>query len=251
MYPVKTRYISKNRTNQKFKPVGIVLHETASPNASDEAEFTYFNNGAGGRSASAHAFVDFDSITITVPFNEKAWHCGHTGNSMFIGIELCNYNDTNKFNEIYKRAVWLFAHTFVNILKITTITKDNLMSHAEVSNKWHESDHQDPIAYFKKFGKTVDGFRHDVQVEINNMINKKTTPTPQPKPTPKPTTSLKQGVVNTELLNCRALPIANAKINGQVKKGTKLNIYVEKDGFYVVNKVNPQCVAKQYVTIIK
>ena len=43
------------------------------------------------------------------------------------------------------------------------------MSHAEVSDKWKETDHQDPISYLFKFGKTVDGFRLDVQKEINKI----------------------------------------------------------------------------------
>jgi hypothetical protein len=44
------------------------------------------------------------------------------------------------------------------------------MSHAEVSNKWHETDHQDPIAFFNEYGKTVDQFRNEVQAQINIML---------------------------------------------------------------------------------
>jgi peptidoglycan hydrolase-like protein with peptidoglycan-binding domain len=44
------------------------------------------------------------------------------------------------------------------------------MSHAEVSQKWGETNHSDPIAYFAKFGKTVDMFREEVQSEINSML---------------------------------------------------------------------------------
>lgn len=76
---------------------------------------------------------------------------------------------------------------------------------------------------------------------------------PTPKPTPKPTTTTpttpKTGIVNTELLNCRADASPNAEINGKLKKGTKLNIYAEKNGFYLVNKVNPQWVSKQFITL--
>ncbi len=59
----------------------------------------------------------------------------------------------------------------MNIIKVTTINKDTLMSHAEVSQKWGETDHNDPIAYFGQFGKTVDNFRSEVQAEINRMLN--------------------------------------------------------------------------------
>lgn len=169
-YTIEQRYISQNRSYIPLSAIGTVVHETATPGASDEDEFRYFNSGAGGRSVSVHAFVDYDSITQTVPWNERAWHAGGTANRSYIGIELCNYNDRDKFEEIWKRAVWLFAWLHVNVIKKTTINKGTLMSHAEVSEKWGETDHRDPVAYFARYGKTVDMFRSEVQNEINNMI---------------------------------------------------------------------------------
>lgn len=175
-YTITQRFISVNRSGRTLKAIGTVVHETATPGASDEDEFRYFNSGAGGRSVSVHAFVDYDSITQTVPWNEQAWHAGGTANRSYIGIELCNYNDRSKFEEIWKRGVWLFAWLHVNVIKQTTINKQTLMSHAEVSQKWGETDHNDPIAYFAKFGKTVDMFRAEVQSEINRMLNQGDTP---------------------------------------------------------------------------
>ncbi len=167
-YEITQKFIHYNRPGIPLNPIGLVLHETANPNDSDEMETKYFDSG--DRKASAHTFVGADSITQNIPFNEVAWHAGHTANYSRIGIELCHATTQEKFNEIWKRGVWLFAYLFVNVLKIKTVTTDNLMSHAEVSNKWHESDHQDPIEYFEQFNKTVDDFRNDVQKEINEMI---------------------------------------------------------------------------------
>ena len=48
---------------------------------------------------------------------------------------------------------------------------DNLISHAEVSAKWHETNHTDPVSYFAEYGKSVDDFRADVQEAINNKLN--------------------------------------------------------------------------------
>ncbi|MDP4174149.1 MAG: N-acetylmuramoyl-L-alanine amidase [Bacteroidota bacterium] len=170
-YEIIQRYISKNRSYLPLVARGTVVHETASPGDSDESEFNYFNAGAGGRSASAHAFIDNDSITNTVPWNEQAWHAGPTANHNFIGIELCNTLDPSKFQEIWNRAVWLFAYVHVNVIKVTAITKETLMSHAEVSAKWGETNHTDPVAYFANHGKTVDMFRAEVQEAINIMLN--------------------------------------------------------------------------------
>lgn len=184
-YPITHRFISKNRSGKPLNAKGTVLHETATPGASDEAEFNYFNSG--NRNASAHAFVDYDSITQTIPWDEQAWHAGSTANKNYIGIELCHYDDEEKFQEVWKRAVWLFAWVHVYVIKQTSITKDTLMSHAEVSNKWRESTHQDPIAYFAQFSKTVDDFRSEVQSLINNMTGGNQEPEQPEQPTePKP-----------------------------------------------------------------
>lgn len=193
-YTITQRYISKNRSYKPLNAVGTVLHETATPGASDEDEFRYFDSGAGGRSVSVHAFVDYDSITQTVPWNEQAWHAGGTANRSYIGIELCNYNDRDKFEEIWKRGVWLFAWLHVNIIKDTTITKDTLMSHAEVSDRWGETNHTDPIAYFAKYGRTVDMFRDEVQKEIYAMLNI-TEPSEPPIVEPEPETTPSPGKV--------------------------------------------------------
>jgi N-acetyl-anhydromuramyl-L-alanine amidase AmpD len=178
-YTIKQRYLSQNRSFKTLNATGTVLHETATPGASDEDEFRYFDSGAGGRSVSVHAFVDYDSITQTVPWDEQAWHAGGTANRNYIGIELCNYNDRDKFEEIWKRGVWLFAWLHVNVISKTSINKDTLMSHAEVSKKWGETNHTDPVAYFARYGKTVDMFRDEVQNEINRMLDSNKTSEPE------------------------------------------------------------------------
>jgi hypothetical protein len=210
-YIINEKLISKNRSYKTLNAKGTVLHETATPGASDENEFNYFNNGAGGRSVSVHAFVDYDSITQTVPWNEQAWHAGGTANRNYIGIELCNYNDAAKFEEIWERAIWLFAYVHVNVIKVTEINKDTLMSHAEVSAKWKETNHQDPIAYFANYGKTVDMFRAEVQEAINIMIGKPIVP------------PIVQPTVNNEVLKLQQilnkLHIHDGKGNSLVEDG--------------------------------
>jgi N-acetylmuramoyl-L-alanine amidase CwlA len=169
-YNITQNFITQNRSYKPLIAIGTVLHETATPGASDENERAYFN--AAYRGASAHAFVDYNSITQIIPWNEQAWHAGPTANNRYISIELCNYNDASRFEEIWRRGVWLFAYVHVNIIKVTTINEDTLMSHAEVSSKWKETTHTDPIEYFAKFGKTVEDFR----IEVQNMINKMLAP---------------------------------------------------------------------------
>ena len=143
MYPVKTNLLTANRSHKPLKPQGIVLHSTATKGATDDAEVRYFNTHPE-RQASAHAFIDLDSISLAVPVNEKAWHAGATANSRFLEIELCEPGGNNpaQFKEVWNRAVWYFSYLYIYVLKINTVTKENLMSHAEVSAKWHETDHK-------------------------------------------------------------------------------------------------------------
>lgn len=75
----------------------LVIHDTGNVTDSDEGNANYFCTGS--RNASAHYFVDSDSITQVVKDNDCSWHCGD-GNGRYgitnrnsIGIELCRVNN--------------------------------------------------------------------------------------------------------------------------------------------------------------
>jgi len=160
--------ITKNRSKIPLKPMGAVVHDTDDAGATAANEQHYFNTADTG-GICAHAFVDWQQIIQTVPYDELAGHAGPTANSKFLGIELCvpKGNDPDKFKAVWNGAVNLFSDLFINQIGIANITPDNLMGHAEVSAKWHESTHEDPVAFFKGYGKTVDDFRAAVQAAIN------------------------------------------------------------------------------------
>lgn len=82
---------------------------------------------------------------------------------------MCHF-DGYRFKEVWKRAVWLFAWCFINILDIREINNDNLISHQEASEKWGETNHTDPVDFFADNGKTVDDFRYEVQQEIYKQL---------------------------------------------------------------------------------
>lgn len=164
MYKVKL--IQNNRSGSRLNPKGVVVHETATPGATAEREYQYFNGG--DRGASAHAFVDWEDVVQTIPYDEVAWHAGPTANSRYIGIELCrpSSHEPDKFERVWNNAVSLFADLFREH-GFGEVTVDNLLSHAEVSSRWRESDHTDPVGYFAEYGKTVNEFRDEVQKELN------------------------------------------------------------------------------------
>jgi len=173
-YTVKL--ISFNRPGTKLKLKGVVVHETGNPGGTAQNHFDYWN--AKNRGTSVQAVVDWNEVIQLIPYNEVSWHAGRTANLSMIGVELCRpkEHDEDKFNVVWDTAVKLFADIFIEQVGITTVTKDNLMSHAEVSDKWHETDHQDPISYFAEYNKTVDDFRWDVQQKINELTKPQLMP---------------------------------------------------------------------------
>jgi N-acetylmuramoyl-L-alanine amidase len=110
-----------------------------------------------------------------VPVNEMALHAGNTANTRYIGIELCEPKDSDpdrvrKFTETWNRAVWYYAWLLIHYVGKTTVTPQVIPSHAEISKWWKQTNHTDPVGFFKKYGKTVEMFRSDVQKEINRQL---------------------------------------------------------------------------------
>jgi hypothetical protein len=170
MYPIRQDYISHNRPGTALSAEGAVCHSTATQGATDENEQAFFDSV--NRNASAHGFIDWDSITETIPWNERAFHAMNAANCRYIGVELCEPKDSDpdryrKFAEVWNRAAWYFADMFVK--KGWGI--DRLHSHKWVSETYHESTHTDPYAYFAKYGKTFADFNAAVVSEMTAINN--------------------------------------------------------------------------------
>ena len=127
----------------------IVIHYTGNDGDTDENNGKYFANNKVG--ASAHYFIDEDSVTQSVPDNFVAWavggskyeSCATTGGGKFykkctntnsINIELC---DNVKNGTIYPSA-----QTIANAIEFTrakmkeyNIPKENVIRHFDVVGK--------------------------------------------------------------------------------------------------------------------
>lgn len=161
-----TKLIAQNRSHKVLLPKGIVLHSTATPGATALNEQAYFSSGYRG--ASAHAFVDWEDVVQTIPYNEQAWHAGRTANGQFIGIEMCEpkNNDRAAFQKVFANTVNLLSDLFREQIKTTEVSKNTLLSHREVSAKWHETDHTDPEGYLKTYGMTMEDVREAVREKV-------------------------------------------------------------------------------------
>jgi N-acetylmuramoyl-L-alanine amidase len=172
MYEITEDFLSfgreSNRPGTPLEPIGVTLHETATENATDENESKYFHNAYRG--ASAHYFVDYDSITQLIPENEVSWHAGYTANHKYLSVEMCHFNDEEKFKEVWNRTVWLVSE-ICRRYGFNPMDINQLNNHNWVSNQWFETDHTDPLGYFEQHGKTWDDFINDVKnlIEEVNM----------------------------------------------------------------------------------
>jgi len=163
---VSEQLIAFNRSREKLSPQGLVIHATATPGATAQDEFAYFNSG--DRQASAHYFVDWRQIIRTVPEDEVAWHAGRTANHKYLAVEMCEPagNDAGKFDEVWQRTVWLVADACV---RYGWSTGPNVWSHRGIANLYGETDHTDPIDYLSRYGKTWEQLLAAIAAEINRL----------------------------------------------------------------------------------
>lgn len=127
----------------------IVWHYTANDGDTDEANGNYFNGA--NRNASAHYFVDDDSITQSVPDNYVAWSVGGsrysnyatTGGATLYGIaknantlniELCDTQKNGKYDVSTKTLENAIALT-KDLMKKYNIPIENVIRHFDVTGK--------------------------------------------------------------------------------------------------------------------
>lgn len=134
----------------------IVIHYTGNDGDTDEANGKYFDGA--NRGASAHYFVDDDSVTISVPDNFVAWHCGtkktyyHTTcrNSNSIGIEMCDTQKNGVYNLSSKTRANVIALT-KELMKKYNIPIENVVRHYDVTHKKCPAYFVNDTAAWKKF----------------------------------------------------------------------------------------------------
>jgi len=196
----------------------LVYHYTANDGDTDEANAKYFHNNVV--KASAHRFVDDDSVTISVPDNYVAYHCGgglqgSNGHKFFkictntnsIGIEMCDTIRNGKHEVSSKTRANAIA-LGKEIVKKYGIKKENVIRHYDVTGK-------NCPAYFVKDEEAWIKFRNEIFESEKKEFK---------------TYYIK---VNTKELNVREKPNANddTKIIRVLKKDEKWLIRDEKNGW--------------------
>lgn len=152
-YILKTNYADKSnyggyRPTSKIKY--IVWHYTANDGDSDEANGLFFKNNKN-RGASAHYFVDDDSVTISVPDTYIAWSVGGnrysnyktTGgaslykictNTNSINIELCDTQKNGKY-DVTEATLQNAIDLTRKLMSKYNIPISNVIRHFDVTGK--------------------------------------------------------------------------------------------------------------------
>jgi N-acetylmuramoyl-L-alanine amidase len=160
MYKVTESLITMNRPRTILIPQGVVIHSTANPGATAKGHIGYFNNKYRG--ASAHYFVDWQDIYRAIPEAEQAWHAGPTANGRYLSIEMCETTDQALFIEVWLRTIWLVS----DMCRRYGWSANSIISHAEISRLYKETDHTDPTGYLNNFGKTFADLRAAVITKL-------------------------------------------------------------------------------------
>lgn len=138
---VKKMFLTKNvnsRPGIELKNInGIVVHYTANPGTSAEANRNYFENrkdepDESANKVSSHYIIGLDGTIIQcIPLNEIAY-ASNDRNSDTISIECCHSDETGKFsddtyNSLVRLAAWLCGKY--------KLSRDSVIRHYDVTGK--------------------------------------------------------------------------------------------------------------------
>lgn len=225
------------------KPEGVVIHETATPNATAHNEAIYFNREWMNIYAYVHAFVDKTGVIQMTSPDYGVWGAGPVANNRFVQVELCEENNLADFAKgVNNDAIYV-----AQILRRYNLVPDNavhdgqgtIWSHHAVSTFLGGTDHTDPDGYFAKWGYSMDDFfdlvkyYYDQGSSTTNTGNAAsdpvvTKPVETSKPAKKPVSNILPKPVGTKILIHNALVYDENGVPTKLptkKAGTKLTIY--------------------------
>lgn len=159
----------------------IVMHYTANDGDTDEGNAHYFQGA--GRRASAHYFVDEDSVTQSVRDRDAAWHCGGALESSHhplrgicmnrnsLGVEMCSDIVGGKYTitpQTVDRAVELVKYLMAKY----GIDVDHVVRHYDVTGKLCPEPWVRDESLWRKFKARLTAKDTPVKKEEDKMTDK-------------------------------------------------------------------------------
>jgi N-acetylmuramoyl-L-alanine amidase CwlA len=179
------KYMTKNdcyNAGRKIKPLGIMLHSTATPGVMKERWFELWNKsykaGEIDRHVCVHAFVDDTGVLQCLPWDYRGWHAGGSANDTHISFELCEppgFKYVNnimtgydaKTQEPYFRKVWNNAiELCVYLCRLYGFNEQNIICHSEGCKLGIASNHADIEHWIPKHNEAMDTFRAAVKTAL-------------------------------------------------------------------------------------
>jgi len=126
---------SSNFTKGRTRPIDrVIMHYTAGNGDTAENNGKYF--AGADRKASAHYFVDENSIVQTVAEGDTAWHAGNWDmNCRSVGIELCSRKDSKGVYYIPDATVQRAAALVRELMEKYSIPVSGVIRHYDVTGK--------------------------------------------------------------------------------------------------------------------
>lgn len=169
---------------KKIRVQGLMLHSVGCPQPSAAVFVRNWNTQQ--MKVCVHAFIDGDTGKVyqTLPWEYKGWHCGGSGNNMYIGVEMCEpssirYSGGAAFTcsdeaaalavvkRTYNAAVQLFAF-LCKQYNLDPLADGVIISHNEGHKRGVASGHGDPEHLWNGLhsGYTMDGFRQAIKAAM-------------------------------------------------------------------------------------
>jgi N-acetylmuramoyl-L-alanine amidase len=156
-----------------LKLQAIVVHYTANNGGNADMHYNYFNNGAGGRYAGAHIFVDRHKALEIIPLDEVAYHANERGpllsslrastsyypggnaNLLTIGIEMCLESDGSFHPDTIERTRLVIKYLQSKYSQLRD-TKNRVVRHYDVTGKNCPKPFVESSAKWNNFLNSID-----------------------------------------------------------------------------------------------
>ena len=221
------------------KPTWVVVHSSGNPNAGIDSEIAYMTRNQDN--AYTQAWAGHNKIVEIASTDYRCWGAGRTANKYAVQIEVTEdkrLTKTQKLQAIDREAFWVAVQC-----AYYGIPLNKVYSHADISRMYpQDTDHTDPIAFFKSVGVSWSQFKaqvkkyHDVlkaggdTTKITSLDGQKATVTSS-----KPTANTSTGIVKkyaengvfypNETIIVRDAPTTKASIVTRYFKGENLTYH--------------------------
>ena len=221
------------------KPTWVVVHSSGNPNAGLDSEIAYMARNQDY--AFVQAWAGHNKIVEIANTDYPAWGAGRTANKYAVQIEVTEdkrLTKAQKQQAIDREAFWVAVQC-----AYYGIPLNKVYSHADISRMYpQDTNHTDPIAFFKSVGVSWSGFKAQVKKYYDVLVaggdTTKITSLDGNKPTvtsSKTTTNTSIGIVKkyaeksvfypNETIIVRDAPSTKANIVARYHKGENLTYH--------------------------